>query len=340
MKIYIDESGSFVDANHVDSWNVVGAFVITEADDKQLQLILRNLKLASGFKFSDEIKLHQIKESLYFEFLTALSSLKGRAICVATDAGLNESDFVINHKKKQVALMVEHIDLLEFQCAKDHVQNMASKLITFPPQMYCQLMCHIHLMLDVLHKTILYYEQRVPMTLSTFKWIIDIKNPTRTKYEDLIEALTPVILQTRSLSDPLPSIQGYSYRGLQRNIFQDGGPTYLRDTYGLRSLRQMNPLNLGEIFKRSYFVDSKISVGIQIIDLIVSGINRCLRKKFKDNDVAAALLGGLMIQERSNRPPIHIISFSEKEVDLNHLTSNLINIMMRHTQKMLLPSTV
>ncbi|AMQ28671.1 TPA: hypothetical protein ACHW7I_000153 [Legionella pneumophila] len=47
MKIYIDESGSFANASHADSWNIVGASVISEADDKKIRPILNNLKIAN-----------------------------------------------------------------------------------------------------------------------------------------------------------------------------------------------------------------------------------------------------------------------------------------------------
>ncbi|HDQ4272162.1 TPA: hypothetical protein P8691_000957 [Legionella pneumophila] len=50
MKIYIDESGSFANASHADSWNIVGAFVISEADDKKIRPILNNLKIANKKK--------------------------------------------------------------------------------------------------------------------------------------------------------------------------------------------------------------------------------------------------------------------------------------------------
>ncbi|HHT9178282.1 TPA: hypothetical protein ACT7LX_002348, partial [Legionella pneumophila] len=148
-------------------------------------------------------------------------SLKGRAICIATDAGLMQNDFVYNHQVKQAALIVEHIELLQHQSAKDGVQALASKLMTLSPQLYVQLLCHIELKLDVLHKTIPYYAQRIPMTLSHFKWLIDFKNAVKPDYEDLIQALTRVLLQTRSLHDPIPWVNEWNDRGLQNNILQD-----------------------------------------------------------------------------------------------------------------------
>ncbi|AMV15293.1 TPA: DUF3800 domain-containing protein [Legionella pneumophila subsp. pneumophila] len=265
-----------------------------------------------------------------------MGRLKGRAICIATDAGLMQNDFVYNHQVKQAELIVEHIELLQHQSAKDGVQALASKLMTLSPQLYVQLLCHIELKLDVLHKAIPYYAQRIPMTLSHFKWLIDFKNAVKPDYEDLIQALTRVLLQTRSLHDPIPWVNEWNDRGLQNNILQDGGPTYLREVYKLPTSRDSNPLNLGKIFEKMEFIDSKKSVGIQIIDLISSGVRRCLKKEFHDNHTAAILLGNLMIQGKHNKSPIHFISFSdESEGVLDDLTSEYVKLMIKHCKPMI-----
>lgn len=337
MKIYIDESGSFVTAPHLDSWNIVGAFVVPEADDRKLPNILNKLKIANNAKFTDELKLKMISEPLYFKFLEEIKSLGGRVICVATDGGLIENDFVKNHQEKQASYIVENIALLLHQSMREGVQDLATKLMDLSTQLYVQLLCMVELKLDVLHKAISYYVQRVPMTLSRFKWFIDNKNTTQIKYEDLVEHLSIVLLQTRSLADPIPRVEGWNYRGLENNIFQDGGPTYLQDTYGVPVKRELNPLDLGKIFKNLSFVDSKKSSGVQVIDLISSGIRRCLRNEFNDNQKAATLLGSLMINGKNHTPPIHLISFTAKENQtLDEPTSVFIKLMSQSSSAMIL----
>ncbi len=209
MKVYIDESGSFANAGHMDSWNVVCAYAIPEADDKEITCILNKLKVANKVTYSNEIKLRDItNERSYFKFLKEIGRLMGRVVCIATDAGLTQPSFLYNHQKKQAALLVEHVDFLLHQSAKDGVQELAKKLNSLSSQLYVQLICHIELKLDVLHKTIPYYAQRRPMTLSKFKWLIDFKNPIKSDYQDLVDALTKVLLQTKSLYNPLPWLDG------------------------------------------------------------------------------------------------------------------------------------
>ncbi|PJD92933.1 MAG: hypothetical protein CK424_05035 [Legionella sp.] len=125
-------------------------------------------------------------------------------------------------------------------------------------------------------------------------------------------------------------------RGLQNNIFQDGDPTYLREAYKLPISRDSNPLNLGKVFGKMEFTDSKKSVGIQIIDLISPGVRRCLRKEFHDNHTAAILLGNLMIQGKHNQSPMHFISFSdESESVLDNPTSEYVKLMSKHCKPMI-----
>jgi hypothetical protein len=59
------------------------------------------------------------------------------------------------------------------------------------------------------------------------------------------------------------------------------------------------------------FEDSKCSLGIQIADLLASGVRRCLRGGFKQNNKAAFLLWALMVQAMHNKPTIDIIAFKE-----------------------------
>ena len=71
-------------------------------------------------------------------------------------------------------------------------------------------------------------------------------------------------------------------------------------------------LNIQKLIRGNIkFMDSKDSSGIQVVDLVVSGIRRCLRGQFSDNDKAASTLGRLMLQAKHNAPPLNLISFAD-----------------------------
>lgn len=62
MNIYIDESGSFVNAPTEGSWNAVAALAVTENSDEKLKKPLDRLKVSNGLEPSRESKLNNMRE--------------------------------------------------------------------------------------------------------------------------------------------------------------------------------------------------------------------------------------------------------------------------------------
>jgi hypothetical protein len=81
-------------------------------------------------------------------------------------------------------------------------------------------------------------------------------------------------------------------------------------------------------------MDSKNSHGIQAIDLIVSGIRRCLRGEFSNNELAAICLGKLMLQAVHNRSSINLISFGNN-THLPKETAHFVKLMSANSRRML-----
>ena len=77
MNIFLDESGSFVSAEERDSWNVIVAYMSPESDRGKLQAVLTRLKRATGVSRTNEIKLRNVQEKDYFDFLFYLGKLNG-----------------------------------------------------------------------------------------------------------------------------------------------------------------------------------------------------------------------------------------------------------------------
>jgi hypothetical protein len=71
---------------------------------------------------------------------------------------------------------------------------------------------------------------------------------------------------------------------------------HLNDVYGIDATTGLNARKLfcGDM----RFVDSKDSHGIQVAHLIASGIRKCLRGEFCDNESVAAALGKMMVQAK------------------------------------------
>ena len=333
MNIYVDESGSFVNAPRPGSWNVVVAYASPEGDKRKLRECLRRLKLASGHRFRDEIKLGGIDESLYLQFLYSLGKLAGVVFCTATDAGWNNDYTVSEHQRQQVKLALSNIDRMRHRGGRDGVRLLASQLGELPSQLYVQLHCQIDLFFDVVSRVAIYFIQRRPNSLKRFRWRIDQKNSTKTDYEDAFEKLSPLIIQTRSLTRPVIFVNEFDYRPMKEFMFEDGeAPEYLKRDYGIRA---DVGLDVGKIIRGDIeFVDSRESNGVQVADLVASGIRRCMRRGFADNIEVARALGSCMIQAEDNKPPLNLIGFSQM-APIEGETAELIQIMIYAARPMI-----
>lgn len=331
MNIYIDESGSFVNASTTGKWNAVAAVAAPEAARRKIDQLVRRIRLRPGSSAA-EVKLHELSEDSYLQFLAALAPLNVVVFCTATDAGLNTTDRVARHQWGQVAQIRKNLDRMRHEGGRLGAELMATQLENLSPQLYVQLVCQIDLMFDVIARSINYFAQRVPGALREFRWRIDQKNSSRTDFEDAFEEVSPVLLQTMSFTEPFMKVDGFDYSRMKQYEFIDGKtPAYLREDYGIKADEAFNIQKM--IRGNIRFVDSKAISGVQAADLVVSGIRRCLRRQFVDNEAVAAGLGKLMLQARHDAPSLNLVSFGD-EVRLDKPTADVVRLMSTKSKRM------
>ncbi|MDE2389781.1 MAG: riboflavin biosynthesis protein RibD, partial [Betaproteobacteria bacterium] len=118
MIIAIDESGSFVSANTRNSWCVVAAYVFSERIKSRSLAALKKLKRATRVSDYEEIKLKNVTERNYFQFLFDLSKLNGVLFAVATDSHINTNDTLIEHRAVQANKIRENVPKMIYEEGK------------------------------------------------------------------------------------------------------------------------------------------------------------------------------------------------------------------------------
>ena len=280
-----------------------------------MQAALAALKRRAGVSPGQEIKLHKLPhEDSYFTFLADIDSLDGLLFAVLIDMGDHDAASVKKHRHEQAALIAANVVKMEKNTGRRGLQRLADRVSRLSPQLYVQMQCQIVLIEQIIRYGTLYYVQRHPQTLGNFRWCIDQKDETRTAYEITFSDLTPMLLQTRGLSRPLLTLEGADYRKFNR--FQNSGaPSYLNNVYGIQTSGRPG-INIGKLCgENRKFVDSEKSLGVQVADLLASGLRWCLRRQFVDTPQAARLLGALMPErepggaiERLPPPVVHLSS--------------------------------
>ena len=306
MFIFVDESGSFVCSAHRDAWNAIAAYVIPERNRRKMDAALTALKHRSGASRGEEIKLKNLPdETSYFTFLADLDAIDGLLFAVLVDMGDHDVDSLKLHRDEQAVQQIAvGISKTEGDADRRGLKRLADQVAGLSPQLYVQLQCQIVLIDEIIRHASLYYVQRHPETLGHLRWRIDRKDVSRTAYELAIRPFRPYAV---AASDPRigpPFSDAYEagadYRAFNR-YRNTGPPGYLKEGYGTRAGGQPG-FNIGRLCgENRRFEDSRTSPGVQIADLLASGLRRCLRREFTDTPQAAALLGGLMTQREMQR---------------------------------------
>jgi hypothetical protein len=334
MIISIDESGSFAESDSVNSWCTVAAYVIPERIQSRSFNVLRKLKCKYCIGDKQEIKLKHLTEDDYFIFLRNLGSIGGALFIVATDSLYNKKDTVNFHKQNQAEKIRENIPQMKYEEGKNAVRKLANDIESLSPQLYVQLQCQVRLIEEALSRGILYFVQRDPMCLRRFKWRIDQKNTSKTVYEEAFQNIAPGILQSISFRRPMYFLIGADYSHFKEFEYTEGEvPSYIEEAIGLKL---DGVVNIGKILRDDMsFPDSKKDLNVQIADLLASGIYRCLRAGFKNNSLAARLLGSLMIQNSKEDFSIRLLGFSEDELVTDKRTGGIIRKIDHFSRRML-----
>lgn len=308
MHIFVDESGTFTQSPHLESWCVVAGYVAPEHKRRDIAKLISQIRAIGNN--GAETKLKNLTEDQYIWFLKRLRALDGLAFSVAVDVGLHRSEAIVLHRNRQADKVIEHREKMMHESARQGLTELSNQIRSLPTQLYTQLVCQLELFHLILTRAPLYFVQRHPPSLGHFRWRLDQKARVPTDYEESFHKMLPVILQTMSLTDPMLMLEGADYRHFSRFDYSaDEEPTYLKDCYGIES---RGGSNIGKMIQEDFqLADSATTPGLQISDLIASGIRRLLRGSFDAEDQIALLIGANMVQCLKDENPIKLITLDQ-----------------------------
>lgn len=335
MHVFVDESGTFTHSSSLDSWCVVAAYVVPEHKRRDIHELMGRVR-AIGNQGA-ETKLKHLSEGQYVWFLTELRELGGLAFAVAVDVGLHRPEEVAQHRDGQAGKVVEHRAKMIHESGRRALDDLSGKIHSLPVQLYTQLVCQLELFHKVLTRAPLYFVQRHPQALANFRWRLDRKAKAPTDYETAFHTILPAILQSMSLTDPMIMLEGADYRHFSRFDYPAGEePTYLRDVYGIENKGgSKGESNIGKMLCEDFqLADSATTPGIQVADLLASGIRRLFRGGFQAEERIALLLGANMVQQLRDETPVKMVSLDRSGAASDH-TARLIRLMASSARPML-----
>lgn len=346
MHIYIDESGIFAPSEAENQWSTVGALVVPDNAVDEIKIALETLKLSLGFGVEEEIKRQRPDCSSlpYEQFLTKLEQIGCTLHVVSTSGGLLQGELLQERRastKNAIKRYVEIKGELESLC-----QNSCSLIDKLSAQQFYQCILQTYLISELIEKIIPHYAKVSPESLGQFFWEFDRKDVVETSFEKAFKMLYIGRVQATSSLRPLPLLQSpdrnYDYF-LKSFALNNGasGPDGILDVANMFGADlsifgcSLGAFDVSNLLANSFeLVDSTTSSGVQIADLLVSSVNRCLKRNYTNNEKMASLLGTLMLNSpKPNVRAISLMSFSETR-ELKGSTGGLVNLMDENSKKL------
>lgn len=326
MEIFIDESGIFAPSDKPYAWSTVAALAVPESSIHGVTNALRDLKKALNVQNDVEIKYPRpdSKQSCFINFLKKLKNLNCTLHVVTTNCSLLEKIDLSEHQKNNIKAIYNFKNKIQsdledskFDRLSSHIDTTISVMQSISMQEYVQCIMQTSLVSLMLEKLFYFYALKNPQALSSFSWVIDQKSVERNRYERTFDNVLPGLVEVNSVkrSKALPIKAGTDYSYLAEFMPDDiklGGQdiNYYRNVHG-KDLTAVENNLLGIDYykicnKDRVYSDSKDCIGLQVVDLLVSSVNRCLKTNFSDNEKMAKCLGSLLI----NSPRINELAAS------------------------------
>ncbi len=192
----------------------MAAYIAPEHQRRHIDALVKKLQALTG---RAETKLKHLTEEQYCWFLFELQKLQGAAFAVAVDVGLHRREVIELHRDMQADAILINRSKMVYEEGKQAVTDLAERVAALPPQLYAQLVCQIALVHRIMDLGVLYFVQRHPPSLGHFRWRVDQKVPSGpTAYETTFHRLLPALLQTRSIREPMPRLEGQDYSHFAR----------------------------------------------------------------------------------------------------------------------------
>lgn len=308
MHIFIDESGIFRLSQESKAWSSVGGVAMPDSSLKDVELALLALKKDHGISPELEFKKERpdCTSKAYDRFINELDELGCTLYVVSTRGGINEESGLRKHKNDTKNAILNYVG--KKPDAAEHAGKLIDLIEDLKDQQYNQCILQVELIFDVLNKALSHYSRLYPQDLGNFNWVVDRKEIVEIQYDRVFKEICVGLISSYSITRGLALMfkEDSDYRSFisKYALLGNAGDelSEIKEMYGknLGAIgKYLNALDLGTLLQDGFNLeDSKASPGLQVADLLVSSVNRCLKQNFDNNEKMAAALGKFMINSR------------------------------------------
>lgn len=310
MYIYIDESGIFANPDNKDiAVSCVAALIIPEPFQKYIFKRFKHLKSSWGIGLG-EPKGSSLDEKQVAWVVSVLADYDIILKACVTDLGLHTNSQILKHKQERAGAITKNLTPEHHPDLVCELEELKERVLRISNQLYVQSVVLTKLVEEVVRVSTLYYCQRIPTTLSNFKWVIDAKGHKLTEYEDIWALMVSLILQSVSLTHPLDVLDSGDYSWFNRKFERTmpEPPEHLKAHIPTKNLDiPFYSFDIKKILKEHLsFESSENNMGLQLADIVANAIRRAFHGNLQADGWGD--LGKLMVSPEKGTNSMKMLS--------------------------------
>jgi len=266
MHIFIDEAGIFLylkDDPTKHYVSMVGGLIIPDEAYEPICKMLNHLKKQWGI--IGEIKGNDLIEQEVNLLAELLDKYDVLFISVIIDAKFLDKVIIGQSKASLIQTILSNISPHHHPSTVNLLKEHGKGVEKMAEQLYVQWYALRALIIRVHQLSTLYYAQRCPKELGSFRWVIDAKDKKGlTKDEKWFNDTLKFFIQGIGQRSPLKMLQDADYSYYKKFDSEDGNGT-----------------DINKLLKDLSFSDSSKNSGLQLVDILTTCLRKALNGKFK-----------------------------------------------------------
>lgn len=291
MRIYIDESGSFVvPQQQGPSFSLVLALVIPSASEAEL--FSQFLHLRDGWSTGGgiEIKGSSLDESQSAKLIHLAAQHGCFVEFVALDMSTHSPEVIQDFKNRQADALTANLTPEHNPNIVRQLESLGAAIRGMPNQLFAQAFVMIELIFETLQTAVLRFALGQPQELGEIAWIIDRKDVTITKMEDTWTTIILPMSENEFAKKPLIFLAEGDYSHFSRyEIALDAIDEemanhlrWLRGVYGKEPVNQKSIIDAKRVLsEQQTFGDSRDYLGLQLADMLANILRRALNNRLE-----------------------------------------------------------
>jgi hypothetical protein len=307
MEIYIDESGNFVRPPAGElNLSCVGALIIPDFHERAVTSRFEALKRRWGE--GGEIKGSRLSDRQVEAVVDLLIGCECLFFVGATEMSVNDDAVMAAYQREQAAEFSVPATAEAHPMLRTQLNALRAAFEQMPAQLFLQTVVLTDLLKKVIDVATLHFAMTRPAEAGAFRWVIDGKDATKTRYEAAWELMAGGLIQGRCIENPGVMAKEGNYTHFERFFVTDRDwPQHLPPPRTRDPRRPGKMLNLSKILHESLrFADSEATVGLQLADIVTNGFRRAMMGRLHPR--AYRRMGNLMVY--TGRSPFELHLFA------------------------------